>query len=253
MIGIIAALRPEVSGLIRRLEGVREEREGRARIVTGRIGGREVAVAWGGTGPKRAAAVTRTLIRAKGVRVVVSVGYTGALDPSLGLGDLVIADGAWRTEGIHKETSEWVPCDPEVIRFIDGAARGLGTPTRVGPYATLDRFVHQASRKAALHRELGAVVVEMESAAVGAAAREAGLPWGAVRAVSDVSRGDLPDESFLGAWKRKDFKKGVALALRRPVSTLRMARLIHGAWRARGTLNEMLVALAEGAIETIRT
>lgn len=246
MIGLIAAMREEIAGLARLIDDPKKKRVGNIRIVAGKIAGGEVSVAWGGVGSARAAEAAGALAREGKVRALVSVGYAGAAHPSLCTGMLVIADGAWYSNGMSRDESEWIPCDPGIVRRIDSAIGRLGFESRVGPFATVDRLISLAEEKKEIHRIFGAIAVEMESAAVGAAARDLGLPWGAVRVISDNAVKDLPAEEFLREWrKRGSFARGVRMAVSDPASMARLAGLLLGAWRARGPLNRVLESLVE--------
>jgi len=55
-----------------------------------------------------------------------------------------------------------------------------------------DRVAVTASEKAALREKTGARAVDMESAAIAGRAREWGVPFRSIRAVSDVAAEDLP-------------------------------------------------------------
>ena len=56
----------------------------------------------------------------------------------------------------------------------------------------LDRVAVTAAEKAGLRRETGAAAVDMESAALDRKAREWGVPFRSVRAVSDLAAEDMP-------------------------------------------------------------
>jgi uridine phosphorylase len=84
---------------------------------------------------------------------MVSTGFCGALDSKLRVGDLV-------------------------TRFED-------------IYST-DRVITTAAEKQILRERTGAAAVEMEAAAVASKAREWGVPFHCVRAVSDTAADDMP-------------------------------------------------------------
>jgi len=103
---------------------------------------------------------------------IVSTGFCGALDPALGVGDIV-EDG--------------LLCS--------------------------DRVAVTASEKAALRQKTGAAAVDMESSAVAEVARERGVPFRSIRAVSDIAKEDLPLDFNLYLDPQGHFSRGrIAMA-----------------------------------------
>jgi len=96
---------------------------------------------------------------------VVSIGFCGALDPALRIGDIVVSGEV-----------------PEE----------LGASFVQGDVLSLDRVAITAAEKGELRASTQAAVVEMESAAVARKAREWEMPFGCVRVVSDVADENLP-------------------------------------------------------------
>src|SRR5581483_11281300 len=60
------------------------------------------------------------------------------------------------------------------------------------PFVSTSRVVCLGAEKRALAARTGAIAVDMESAALGAAARQAGVPFLIVRTASDLAEEDLP-------------------------------------------------------------
>ena len=96
---------------------------------------------------------------------VVSIGFCGALDPALRIGDIVVSGEV-----------------PEE----------LGASFVQGDVLSLDRVAITAAEKGELRASTQAAVVEMESAAVARKAREWDMPFGCVRVVSDVADENMP-------------------------------------------------------------
>jgi len=115
-----------------------------------------------GPGPRL---VERALEQRHDVDRLLSVGFCGALDPALRIGDIVV--------------SGEVP-------------KGLQASFVQGDVVSVDRVAFTAREKSDLRAVTGAAVVEMESAAVAQKAREWDVPFGCVRVVSDVAGDDLP-------------------------------------------------------------
>ena len=107
----------------------------------------------------------RTLHTLPEVDRIASVGFCGALDPALRIGDIVVSG-----------------------EFPQGGNSGFVR----GAVLSLDRVIVTESEKRRLWDTTGASVVEMESAVVEARAREWGLPFCCVRCVSDTARENMP-------------------------------------------------------------
>ena len=106
---------------------------------------------------------------AKEVQGLISAGFCGGLDDSLAPGDLILGG-----------TPEF-----EASANPLGRARRAG-PHRVGTIVTSDHVVNDLEEKRTLVRNSGALAVDMEAAAVGRAAKEAGLPFLCVKVVLDT-------------------------------------------------------------------
>ncbi len=146
-------------------------------------------------------------------RLVVNVGSAGALAPDLAVGAVVLADrivahdqGAYFDPGaaaaagpdgfVHggsplpEGRRRSFPADPDLLALATQAAQQAGLELHVGPIASGDQVIFQGQRKRWLHQHFGALAVENEGAAVAQAAHCHGLPWLALRGVSDTADGD---------------------------------------------------------------
>jgi adenosylhomocysteine nucleosidase len=119
------------------------------------------------------------------IRGVISFGVAGGLCPTLKSGDVVVA-----TE-VMAGDSRWLAGLTLSEELMAGA--GLGRRRVVqGGLAGVEKVVAAQSGKAALHLETGAVAVDMESHIAAAYAEEAGLPFAALRVISDPAGRALP-------------------------------------------------------------
>ena len=111
------------------------------------------------------------------IRGVISFGVAGGLDPSLKSGDVVVA-----TEVVAGD-ARWLAGLALSEELIDGP-HWAPTVVRAG-LAGVEQVVVGQAGKAALHSETGASAVDMESHIAAAYAAEAGLPFAALRVISD--------------------------------------------------------------------
>lgn len=128
-----------------------------------------------GMGPAAAAAALARLETEPAL--VVSAGFAGALREDLRCGDLV--------------ASQLTPC-PAAAKALETAAVGLGLAPRFGRILHSDFVLASAAQKREAGERSGALVVDMESAAIGEWARRRGLPALAVRVVFDEIGRPLP-------------------------------------------------------------
>jgi adenosylhomocysteine nucleosidase len=150
------------------------------------------------------------------VAAVVSIGFCGALDPALRIGDIVVSG--------------------EVPKGVEALF------TR-GDVLSLNRVAVTAVEKRALRESSGAAVVEMESAAVASKAREWGVPFHCVRVVSDTAGEDMPLDfnRYRDADGRFDRWRIAMAALARPFTALPgLIRLDRNCRHAAEQLGEFL-------------
>jgi len=109
---------------------------------SGKVGGVGVSASSTGIGCSSAAIVVEELARV-GAQVFIRVGTTGALQPEIKMGDIVVATAAVRADGASRC---YVPlefpavADFEVTVALVEAARKLGEKVHFGPVLTSDAF-----------------------------------------------------------------------------------------------------------------
>jgi len=119
-------------------------------------------------------------------RGVISFGVSGALDPALEPGDIVVA-----TE-ITSDAGAW-----PVAAMLSGAVTdclrgGAGRPAARAALVGVNAPVIEATNKAELWKRTGAAAVDMESHVAANFAVAAGLPVCALRVISDPAARNLP-------------------------------------------------------------
>ena len=224
-----------------------------------------VAVSGAHTG--RAMRAARQLASA-GADSLVSFGLAGGLDPRVGPGTVILAERviAWRrplpkgvprsfrqslndlTRGTIRDTEPEEPEEePEDSpdRFTSDKeirarlAELLGDKVSGGTLLGVDQVVRNPDQKLGLFVETEAMACDMESHAVAEEARAAGIPFIALRIVSDPSHRSLPEAALAGVTESGGVSAGAVMraAALRPweifdlMSLALDARLAFGALR----------------------
>jgi adenosylhomocysteine nucleosidase len=183
-----------------------------------------------GVGPAMAAERVNRLLAGQKPRLLICAGFAGGLAPQLRIGDLVVAENL---------------STPEVLAQVRAVAPTT-TPCVFGSIISRTLPVEFIADKAALHRETGAFAVDMESEAVAAACRAAGVPLLVVRTISDPADAALPvpfaDWFDIGSQRPRVAGLLKYLATR-PGKILPFARFVRGLAPARQALTRFLLEL----------
>jgi hopanoid-associated phosphorylase len=152
------------------------------------IGGPSLcAVVSGGIADALANRLDDALTRYK-IAGIISVGLGGALSPDLAVGDWVVG------ERVRDGSTTW-DTDPAWTKAI---AAALGPTTRLGAIAGSNVMVATAQAKDSLHKSTGALAVDMESHVAARIATAHGLPFAALRVMSDAADRTLPQAALAG-------------------------------------------------------
>ena len=219
-IGVIAALSQEIRGAIRRFK--LQPDTGR---YSGQVGVCPVVAAISGIGTQRACACLDRLLASCRPRWMVSIGFAGALDPSLVAGDLVVAGAIRNDQGAILRT--------DLLAETPGAWRRA-------TLLAVDHLVNTPQLKRRLRAAHQAVAVDMESYALVQRARQHGVPISAFRAIVDPAELRVP--AAAGQWVKDDGTTDTAAVWRhlaaRPWDLSSVVPLAIGARRATAALTE---------------
>lgn len=177
-------------------ETIAENRE--YKLVNAVYEGRDLTICSTGVGAPSATIAVEELA-AVGVETFIRVGTTGALQPGIEIGDMIVASGAAKDEGTTKRyESPTVPAvaDFEVLSSLVDAANQEEETVHVGPIATDDAFYAETDEYVTAWEEAGLLSVEMEAAALFTLARRKGLRAGAICTVDgNLVRGTQKGET----------------------------------------------------------
>ena len=214
-IAIMGAMQEELAGLRPHIQGAQTVTVGSREITSGTWHGHSVVLVLSRIGKVAAATTATALIERFDVREIVFTGVAGGLSPNVGVGDMVIAtefvqhdmDASplfpplevplygqahfptdlnmrqslqMAAEDILKNPAQWI--DADVLRDLHVHSPQVHS----GLVLSGDRFVSTSQESKALQQRLPmALAVEMEGAAVAQVCHDYGVPFGAVRTISD--------------------------------------------------------------------
>jgi adenosylhomocysteine nucleosidase len=220
-VAIIAALEREVSGITASCRPVEQPYDARSFVFFERD---DMVIVCGGIGVEAARRAAEAAVALYSPALLQSVGFAGALDESLCVGDIfvpmIVIDAR---DGSRIE--------------IEGAADSRRERRSLVTFAE----VAGAQQKASLAQAYGAQAVDMEAAGVAAAARAHGIAFGAMKVISDELNFEMPQMArFIdpnGRFKSANFAAYVAL---RPQLWSRTAKLAANSGKAARVLSEHL-------------
>jgi len=241
------AVDTELQPLLAALEGGERIQIAAWTFWRGRMGGKTVVVSRTEVGPVNASAATTLAIVSFHPRLIINQGTAGAADPSLNVFDIVVGEatvdyGAFRSThaaaGAGIDHSRWTPM-PHRLR-LDGkdriaferfpgdpgaiaAALEMANPRgRVlkGVLGSAFEFNREVDRLAWMNKTYGVVSEDMESAFAAGTAAGFGVPFVAIRVISDSEFQATPFQPVAGEY----CAAFVADLVRRIDGTTRMPR-----------------------------
>lgn len=220
-VGIFVATRWEIGAIRQALTAV-PPGPASGSVAAGHRGACRVSVFQTGVGEARTAVVCREVLGSRRFDAAVASGFACALGP-YEIGTILIGTDVIRQDQRTGLPGEALPCAEELRVRALAAAAAAGVPARAGRIVTVPEILWEAAGKRRVAAATGAIGADMESAAVGAAARERHIPFVVIRGVSDLVDEDLPfdfNEYLHGGWRR-----AAAACLARPSRLVGLNRL----------------------------
>lgn len=163
-------------------------------------------------------------------RLLISAGFSGALQPDLRVGDLVLA-----TEVIDPQGNRWSAMPPAALAGCNIAS---------GRLLTMPELIGDPQEKRRLGRQYEALAVDMESAIAARICQEYSVPFACLRVISDDWQTALsPHLMELLRQGRVSLPRLVARMLRHPQLIGELGRLARQTRRAARNLRESLSAI----------
>jgi adenosylhomocysteine nucleosidase len=208
--GIFGAFDAELRLVIDRLIRKRESRWQTLIFYEGRLMNQRVAVMATGIGKVRAAASVQYLLDHYPVDRIVFSGVAGAINPDLGLGDIVVCERVLQHDfdagGKSLLAKMKTPCfeaDRNLVSLAVESVQAMGEEVglKVGTVLSGDQAIVSSEKKKWLWETFGGDCVDMEGAAVAMVSCWNGVPFVIIRAITD-----LADEN-----SHVDFRKTLSL------------------------------------------
>lgn len=195
---IVSAMHQELAAVLALMPDERKQVHAGREFWAGHLHGQDVVAVLSRIGKVAAATTATALIERFAVDRIVFTGVAGGLAPGVDRGDVVVADSFLqhdldaspifpRYEVPLYGTSRF-ETDPQLTAALAQAVAAAlpGTRLHRGMVASGDRFVATTAESRALQAALPeALAVEMEGAAIAQVCRDYGVPFAAVRTISD--------------------------------------------------------------------
>lgn len=240
MIAIFAAMESEVTvcpewtraGEAKTIEGI------------GVIESDRAVVCQTGIGRKQAQeAVAIVLSRHSQAAAVLSVGVAGALARGIEIGEIVLCTHVDHESHREYDQEQTIYADESLFAVAREVAGLAGVPVRLGTSITVDEVAWGPAEKAAHHAWKAHDIVEMESFWIAEAASRRGLPFLAVRAISDTQEDVLPNLGVMRPDGTLDQEKFLAHLKEHPETGAQLSAIAQNSRTALTNLATYLEAL----------
>lgn len=200
-IAIITAIDGEVKKLRESIVRIEQGNIGGGKYLLGKFRSKDVLIIQSGAGISRAKSAGLEVVNRFLPRIMISTGSCGALEEGLRKEDVVIgSEIVFKRGGISdkggNDTDIFCP-DSQAREKVYSLLKNSSFSVWQGRILSIGKFIYQRKTKEMLREQYNVIAVEMESGGVAQIAREKGLPFIAVKVVSDELRGRLIDYNKL--------------------------------------------------------
>jgi len=153
-----------------------------------RLGGAKIVIEIAGMGERQARQASNRLID-QGATWVACAGFATALDDMAHVGDVVIADSVASIDSPDSALT----CSRSLIAAIPPSGK-FGYSVWRSDFVSTDSMILKASKKHEIYAQTHAAALDMESSAVGEVCAQRGIPFVAIKGISDTADQNIPEE-----------------------------------------------------------
>ncbi len=211
-IAIMGAMPEEIAPLLKKVENIKKVEYANNAYYQATYKGKELVIAYSKIGKVFSSLTASTLIEKFGCSTLLFSGVAGAINPSLHIGDLIIADKLCQHDlditifghphGFVPEGAVFVETDIRLREIAKVVAEKNELTLIEGTIATGDQFVASNERKEFILSTFKADAIEMEGASVATVCDALNVPFFVLRAISDTANDDAGmdfDEFMVGS------------------------------------------------------
>lgn len=201
--GIIVAMQEELEEILKIMQEIEEKEIYEIKFISGKIENTKVVVAKSGVGKVNAARTTQILIDIFKIENVINVGAAGALNPSLNIGDIIIAEKLIQhdfditafdhNKGYITGVGDYIDCNEELMKKFKDICNKIKSEEykiSTGIIASGDIFCTDVNMKNKIYSKFNADCVEMEGAAIAQVCYLDKIPFIVIRSISDSPNGN---------------------------------------------------------------
>jgi len=203
----MGALKQEVAGLKKYMAVEETLTWQHCQIYRGNCEKSDILLLQTGIGRERAETAARYVLEHYPVTAVISLGFAGALTRESKVGDIIVCSTLYCEDGLRRlpKPGEAYFSNGDLVSLLVRSLEGTRLRFSNGSSVTVARPVSGFEAKRALRETFAADIVEMESYWIARIAAERGVPFVAVRTISDAMRDSLvPFDRMLtldGEWQ----------------------------------------------------
>lgn len=210
-IAILGAMREEIEPVLATI-GEYEKHDYAGNIYyTATFAGHNLVIAYSKIGKVFSSMSATIMIERFGAEVLLFSGVAGAINPSLKIGDLIMASSLVQHDvditafghpyGFIPESSVNIDSDEKLRDIAKSVAKKMGIELGEGVIATGDQFVASSEKKDFIQKTFNADALEMEGASVATVCHNYSVPFFILRAISDSADGaaEVDFDTFLNS------------------------------------------------------